>query len=163
MNEKTSLKDLGALVTAGKLKLGRIGSGEPLIRERTTHDICKLAYAALPSSFDDATEGAQAIQTAIRVVLSDAVLDAYELGKRHGAAEERMRIGVEKFVDGKRAELLLPSAVAAIMAQTGLTELTLNLPNVATVFKRHAINYTLSDDNQHVVYKLTPVDDGGAQ
>lgn len=57
----------------------------------------------------------------------------------------------------KRAPLLTPTVVCAVMEQSGLSSMTLDLARMQTVFNRMDIQYTLDADTNVMTYTARPI------
>lgn len=157
---RTTLKDLGDLVTTGKLKTGSIRTHEPLIAERDANDIAvatigKAQSMRLPPAHGDTADVHRLSKVDLNSLIIQSIDEAYDLGKKHGAAEQQLRNDTVAEVNDQRAQHLVPAAVAAIMESTGMSSMTLDLAAVSTVFKRCKIEYALSVDGKRVEYTLT--------
>jgi len=68
---------------------------------------------------------------------------------------------VEKLLEKQyeaRTQTTMPAVVAAVMEQRSLSSMTLDLAELATVFQRHRIDYTVSEQDI-IDFKLTPLDE----
>lgn len=96
-------------------------------------------------------------------LVAAAVREGYNLGHAHGIAQaEAVEALVSKKFDEK-ARLTMPAVVAAVMEHLGMTDLALDLNDVATVFARTRIDYTVVGDEGVIAYTLRHnADDDGA-
>lgn len=97
-------------------------------------------------------------------MLVAAVREAYDLGHRdtldqNNAVEVLLNRQYEE-----RTKLTTPAVVAAVMEQMGMSSMLLDLALVATVFKRCAIEYTVTGEPgaEIIEYRLKYLADGGA-
>lgn len=150
---KTSLKELGALVTSGKLKVGTVCDPAPLVHAKTLADM----LADFAGKFHDSHLSDEQVQR-----VQDIIQDAYELGKKHGTREAALALTTIGEVNDKRAAHLLPACVAAIMEQSGITTMNLDLVAVATVFSRCTIDSSMgaAEGLSIVQYRLGHKADG---
>lgn len=87
--------------------------------------------------------------------LKAGLREAYNLG--HADALEQ-NSQVERLLEQQyeaRTRVTMPAVVAAVMEQTGMSKLTIDLDKVGTVFQRNRIEHTLSDANV-IEYTLHP-------
>ena len=158
MNMKvTKLSDLGTLLLrnadpglANATDRAGIPLTDPAPQGDTVVSILRKAMVDA-AGFSESSEG-------MRKVLHQAISSAYTLGtvqakNEHAAIHEAAQQTYES-----RQAFTLPAAVAAIMDQTGMTELTLDMHAVASVFTRCSIDYRLCtgvDGRNDVHYKLS--------
>lgn len=92
--------------------------------------------------------------------LHAAIREAHTLG--HAEALEQ-NSAVEKLLEKQyeaRTKVTMPAVVAAVMEQSGLASMTMDLALMATVFERTQITYTVDPDTNVIEYSLRPVGDG---
>jgi hypothetical protein len=90
--------------------------------------------------------------------LKASMREAYNVGHADALDQNSQ---VERLLDKqyqKRTEVTMPAVVAGVMEQLGLSSMVLDLALMATVFDRHKITYTLSDENV-IEYTMRPVGD----
>lgn len=95
--------------------------------------------------------------TLIETYLLAGLREAYNLGHAEALAQGSE---VDKMLDKQyeaRTALLTPTVVCAVMEQSGLSSMTLDLARMATVFERMDIQYTLDADTNIMVYTMRPV------
>lgn len=91
----------------------------------------------------------------LREIITEAVKTACEQEARAQRAESEI---VNELVSNdylKRADNLMPAVAAAVMEQSSMTSMRLNLDKVATVFERCSIAFDVED--RIVTYKLSAV------
>jgi hypothetical protein len=104
------------------------------------------------------TPHAKITSDAISKVVAAAVREAFNLGHATALAQNDMVEALLKKQYDARTQLTLPAAVAAIMEQTGMDELILDLTAVSTVFDRCKIDMAVNpvdDKGDLIEYKLT--------
>lgn len=152
----TSLSDLA------NLTLGRnsaVAAAAPLADDRNCGDIAaatrqKIKILLPPTLLQMASGLFQEVDATI----VDAIHDAYALGQQQAKAEAAMLHDAMVSTHEKRAEFVVPAAVAGIMEQCGMTDLSLNFKELATVFERCKITVEVPDD-LNVRYTLTHLAD----
>lgn len=83
--------------------------------------------------------------------------DAYNLGHAEALAQSGE---VDKMLDKQyeaRTALLTPTVVCAVMEQSGMSSMTLDLARMQTVFERMDIQYTLDADTNIMTYTARPI------
>jgi hypothetical protein len=151
------LANIGALLDRG---VPAAPATAPKRERRDTSQIFQRTrekiYAAIPLGANLDPKHKALIET----YLKGAIGEAYNCG--HADALEQ-NSAVESLLDKQyeaRTKLTLPTAVAAIMEQRGLATMTLDLEQVATVFERQHIDFSVAivDESTSIVdYRLTPI------
>lgn len=94
--------------------------------------------------------------------LKAALREAYNSG--HADALDQ-NSAVEKLLEQQydaRTKMTLPAAVAWIMEQRGIPEMTLDLSMLATVFDRQHIDFSIAtadESTELIAYRITPIDE----
>lgn len=89
--------------------------------------------------------------------LGAGLREAYNLGHAEALAQSGE---VDKMLDKQyevRTSLLTPTVVCAVMEQSGLSSMTLDLARMATVFDRMDIQYVLDADTNVMTYTARPI------
>lgn len=89
--------------------------------------------------------------------LNAALREAHSLG--HAEALEQ-NSEVERLLEKQyeaRTKVTMPAVVAAVMEQSGLASMTMDLALMATVFQRQKIEYTLDAETNVISYQVRPV------
>lgn len=92
----------------------------------------------------------------VRSFVKAAVRNAYNLG--HAEALEQ-NSSVERLLEKQyeaRTRVTTPAVVCAIMEQSGLSSMTLDMAQLATVFQRCDIQYTYDPDTEVMEYTMRP-------
>lgn len=141
--------------------LGRSEAPQPApVREkRDVNGIYDLTHqkimAALPVGATAHVSHAQ--QKLMETFLKAGIREAYNLGHAEALAQGSE---VDKMLDKQyeaRTALLTPTVVCAVMEQSGMSSMTLDLARMQTVFERMDIQYTLDADTNIVSYTARPV------
>ena len=93
----------------------------------------------------------------IETYLLAGLREAYNLGHAEALAQGSE---VDKMLDKQyeaRTALLTPTVVCAVMEQSGMSSMTLDLARMQTVFERMDIQYTLDADTNIMSYTARPV------
>lgn len=159
---KIQKKNGTALSVKGLANLGEFmsrvptASVEPAPPKDSKEAIVKKTVAALPL-------GAAVHRADIERIVTAAVREAFNLGHSVGMFE---KVSIEDLLNKQyesRTALTLPAAVAAIMEQTGMEGLVLDLDAVATVFDRCKLDMAVNPVDEKgdlIEYKLTHFADG---
>jgi hypothetical protein len=122
-------------------------------RERRTADqIAGRTYEKLKAAMSNLP---QSQQDMVISYVKAGLRESYNVG--HADALDQ-NSEVERLLDKqyqKRTEVTMPAVVAGVMEQLGLSSMVLDLALMATVFDRHKITYTLSDENV-IEYTVRP-------
>lgn len=141
--------------------LGRSEAPQPApVREkRDVNGIYDLTHqkimAALPVGATAHVSHAQ--QKLMETFLKAGIREAYNLGHAEALAQGSE---VDKMLDKQyeaRTALLTPTVVCAVMEQSGMSSMTLDLARMQTVFERMDIQYTLDADTNIMSYTARPV------
>ena len=128
----------------------------PKRERRNAHEIIDRTMEKI-----SAAVGGQSTATQIGLVrefVEAAVRDAYNVG--HADALDQ-NSAVEKLLEKQydaRTKMTLPAAVAGVMEQRGLSSMTLDLAQLATVFDRQNIDFDVSEGDI-INYRLIPRDE----
>lgn len=98
----------------------------------------------------------------LRAIVTAAVREGFNLG--HAAALDQNN-EIERLINKRfdaKTQMAMPAICAAVMEHLGMTELTLVLSDVATVFDRCRIEYEASDDGAFIAYNLRHLSDDAA-
>lgn len=126
----------------------------------------KSAEAIIAKTMNAIPLGATGCKPEIERIFTAAIREALNLGHALALAQNDMVEALLNKQYDARTALTLPAAVAAIMEQTGMSELTLDLSAVATVFDRCKLDMAANAVDEHgdiIEYKLRhTADDEGA-
>lgn len=148
---------------------------------KSVKGLANIAALVLPVAVAAAPKPAPAKNTAEGIVAKTVEAGGFSCGdaKLIGAAvREAMNLGhalavnqnsmVEELLEKQykaRTDLTMPAVVAAVMEQLGMSEMLLDLDNVATVFTRCRLEQSLVDESvakNYIDYKLRYLADDAA-
>lgn len=134
---------------------------KPNRQRGTTEGIAKITADKIIASVD-VGDPRGAAANMIHHFVKAGIRDAYNLGHAEALAQGSE---VDKMLDKQyevRTSLLTPTVVCAVMEQSGLSSMSLDLARMATVFERCDVQYTLDADTNIMSYTMRPVSVFGA-
>lgn len=129
---------------------------KPNRQRGTTEGIAKITADKIIASVD-VGDPRGAAANMIHHFVKAGIRDAYNLGHAEALAQGSE---VDKMLDKQyevRTSLLTPTVVCAVMEQSGLSSMSLDLARMATVFERCDVQYTLDADTNIMSYTMRPV------
>lgn len=153
MNQKKV--SINGLANIGKL-LGRADAPKeaPKRERRDTFGILNHTREKISAALGESTNVTQ--NNLIYDYVKGAIRDAYNLG--HSEALEQNG-QVERLLEKQyeaRTRVTTPAVVCAIMEQSGLSSMTLDMAQLATVFQRCDIQYTYDPATEVMEYTMRP-------
>lgn len=99
------------------------------------------------------TSGKPLLPTELRAVLDDTIARAHACGHRQGLEEGKLIRNAMEEVFEARQEHVAASAIASIMDHLNLSELTINLDRLATVWRSYTLSMHLDGDKRSVTFQ----------
>lgn len=146
----SGLANIGALISRAEAP-----AAAPVPPKGSKEAIIEKTMKALPlgvAAFD------------VRNIITAAVRDGFNLG--HASALDQNN-EIERLINKRfdtKTQMAMPAICASVMEHLGMTELTLVLSDVTTVFERCRIEFDVSDDGAFIAYTLRHLsDDAGSE